>query len=181
MACKKGDYLGGIRSVEDLRARSFVDPDTGCWHWRMGLSAGAPRVHICIDGKHTAMRGRRAALLLADRLNPGQTAFARITCRSDDCVNPDHCRSGTRSQHGSWLTQSGRYVDSVARKVAPFKSRAARARKLDIHKAREIRASDETLEVLSLRHGVCKSVVQGVKANRLWRETGLFDGILEAA
>jgi hypothetical protein len=182
MSHPAGTYMGGVRTVECLRMRSHVDPDTGCWHWRLGCSQGAPRVWLLIDGNRVAMRGRRAALHLAGRLKPGTTAIARDICRSDDCVNPDHAKAGDRAALGAWITNSGRYQLSLARKVAPFKARLVRkGRKLDLDKARAIRASSDTCLVLSERYGVAPSVISSVKRGQLWREPSPFDALLAAA
>jgi hypothetical protein len=170
MAAKKGDYLGGIRCVEHLRERSYVDPDTGCWHWRMGTSCGAPKVWLQIDGKKIGTRGRRAALMLLGQIQPGQTAFAKTCCKSDDCVNPEHSRAGTRGQHGEWITNSARYAGLVSRKLGAVKARATRPTKLTMTKAREIRASSETQKALALRYGVSQSVVSAIKLGRIWAE-----------
>ena len=113
MAHQHGAHLGGIRTLEDLRLRCVVDDVTGCWHWRLSKCAGVPKVHVthpALPRPGHIMRGRRAALLLARGrdLPKGHVAYARLTCTSPDCVNPAHCQSGTRDDHGRYLSQSGR-------------------------------------------------------------------------
>ena len=54
---------------------------------------------------------------------------------------------------------------------------------LTIEQAREIRMSDESGPVLALRYGVDKSLINGIKAGRNWKEysnTNPFAGLMRA-
>jgi hypothetical protein len=146
-----GTYLGGIRTLEDLRQRCVIDAETGCWHWRLSFSQGSPRVHLqhpaAAGGRlGVAMRGRRAALLLAtgSDLPPGHFAFARACCKADDCVNPAHSRSGNRQQHGEWLRKTGKVKNLLTKSLA----------------------SDEPNQALADRLGVSKFVIYQVRNGR---------------
>lgn len=94
---KRGTRLDGIRTVEDLRLRSVVDDDTGCWHWKLWCwKNGMPGCSIPVAGRFQKVSGRRAALILAGHeLGPKDMAYATDNCHSTDCVNPRHCRIGT--------------------------------------------------------------------------------------
>jgi hypothetical protein len=162
MSHAHGTYLGGIRTVECLRQRSRVDPVTGCWHWGLSLTRGVPILH-CVtpdDGRRIKLRGRRAALYLqrGKDLAKGQIAFARMCCESDDCVNPEHSRSGNKKAFMAWLVASGRFIKgktSNANAAAWDK----RGRTLTPDMVREIRSTDESTYALAQRFGVSQCAV----------------------
>lgn len=168
-----GTYLGGIRTLEDLRQRCVIDADTGCWHWRLSFSQGSPRVHLqhpaAAGGRlGVAMRGRRAALLLAtgSDLLPGHFAFARACCKADDCVNPAHSRSGNRQQHGEWLRKTGKVKNLLTKSLASRRMWDQRGRKVTPAMRDEILASDEPNQALADRLGVSKFVIYQVRNGR---------------
>lgn len=163
-----GTHLGGIRTVEDLRLRCRVDEDTGCWHWGLSISQGAPKVHLVTPdtGVYRIMRGRRAALYLqrGHDLRPQRYAFARPSCTSIDCVNPEHCRSGSRAQHGAWLRASGRVKDLPTKAAAARRGWDKRGRKITPEQAAEIRISDESAYAIAARLGLSHYAVWSVRA-----------------
>ncbi len=90
----EGRYLGGVRTLEDLRARCVIDRRTGCWHFRKPRTGRPFRqgerlcVHVHGLGKITVTQ---AAARLADpdfRLPAGHRQVR--TCGSHDCANPAH-------------------------------------------------------------------------------------------
>jgi hypothetical protein len=170
MPHERGAYLGGIRTVADLRARCRVDDDTGCWHWSMGFSQGSPRIHLALDGRNTAMRGRRAALLLArgKDVRPGLVVFARLQCRSADCVNPAHCRAGTRQQHGEWqrLSGTGR---TPAKQVGAVKGWTVRPRRFTPEQVHRIRNGSESVAALAREFGVAMNSIHQVRTFKTYR------------
>lgn len=171
MAMKLGHICSGIRTEQGLKDRCRIDEDTGCWHWAMAINQGSPRVHIVLDGKSMVCRGRGAALAIrrGELLPAGHCAYAVIGCKSADCVNPEHCRSGTRMQHGKYLKATGLGQTHVKRSVAAKTARLNRA-KLDMDKVRAIRRSTDRHEVEAAKHGVSESCIRGVRAGTSWRE-----------
>jgi hypothetical protein len=165
-----GTYLGGIRTLEDLRQRCVIDAETGCWHWRMAITQGAPRVHLQHpqDGCKVTMRGRRAALLLATGrdLPRGHSAYARPCCKADDCVNPAHSRTGTRQQHGEWLRKTGKVKNLLSKSLASRRMWDQRGRKVTPAMRDEILHSTETWQALADRLGVSKFVIYQVRNGR---------------
>lgn len=167
----------GIRTLDHLRDRCFVDVDTGCWHWRLSFHQGSPRVHAILpSGEKIILRGRRAGLVLqrgAD-LPAGQMGYARLICTTADCVNPAHAQSGTREQHGAYMRASGRAAPSQAKLIAATANSRKRACvKLDMEKARAIRSSDKSTRALAREHNVPQSHIQNIKVGRAWRESPL--------
>jgi hypothetical protein len=192
MPCKLGDYLGGIRTVEDLRQRCRIDSETDCWHWSLAMVQGAPTVHFVAPdtGARTKMRGRRAALYLStgQDIPAGHVAFARLKCRSADCVNPAHCTSGDRHHHGAWITAAGvhQWPDAKAkRSAASRKAWDKRGRKITQEQAHLIRTSDEDTHSLAKQLGRSQFAVWSVRAGKTHREhlaqASVFTGLKEAA
>jgi len=173
LSFKEGVYLGGIRSVEDLRQRCRIDEETGCWHWGLAIVQGVPSVHFVVDGKRQKTKGRRASLLIAGKKIPkGHVVFARPHCKSDDCVNPDHSRSGDRFAAGAAITESGIW------KGLPSKVRAAHAvwdqreRKITPEMAEEIRSSTESCYALSKRMNVSHFAIWSCRVGKSHKPKG---------
>lgn len=170
---KAGAYLGGIRTVEDLRCRCRMNEETGCWHWGMAICDGAPTVHfVDQNGVRRKARGRRASLLISGRVIPkGHTAFAKAICKSDDCVNPEHSRSGTRDEAGAHIAKSGIWKNNP-NKMAAIRELSKKKRKLTPEAANEIRLSDLTHKELSEAHGISRYAIWCIKQGRSYKQQG---------
>ena len=162
MSHKHGTYLGGVRTVECLRQRSYIDEHTGCWRWRLSLTKGVAFIHFVAPdtGKRIKARGRRVALYLATGkdLPKGQFAFARMCCEHDDCVNPDHVRSGNKRAFVQWMSSTGRIGGGRSAEA----SRAIwdkRGRKLTPEMVADIRSTDENTHAVAKRLGVSQCAV----------------------
>jgi hypothetical protein len=168
MSHPHGTYLGGIRNLDDLRLRCVVDEDTGCWHWRLSLCDGVPKVHVthpALPRPGHIMRGRRAALLLARGrdLPAGHVAYARLTCQSADCVNPSHCQSGDRHAHGRYLTKSGKVKGLLSKRKASRAMWDKRGRKVTPEVRAHILASDATTYALAKELNLSQFAVWSVR------------------
>jgi hypothetical protein len=163
MTHETGAYLGGIRTVECLRQRSRVCPDSGCWHWGLAIVQGVPKVHFVTPdtGKRMHARGRRAALYLqrGRDLKPGHVAYAARMCHSTDCVNPAHCVSGNRAAHGASLTRSGAIAGNPKRSDASRRMWDERGRKLTPAMVLHIRQSTESTYELARQLGVAQYTI----------------------
>lgn len=166
MSHKDGAYLGGIRTVEHMRQRCSVDEVTGCWHWGLSMVQGSPKVwYVDSDGNRKCGRGRRIALELVGGIKPGQTAFAKDKCKSDDCVNPDHCQAGTRAAAGAAITRSGRWKNHP-KKMAASRETAKKRRKLTDEQRAEIRMRTESNKKLAAEYGVSQYAIWVTKRGR---------------
>ena len=161
MSFPHGTDLGGIRTLERLRERCFVDESTGCWHWRMAISQGAPRVQFSVDGRNRISRGPSAARRLAGK---PVGAMSWVVCGHADCVNPAHTRTGTRKEHGAHLRKTG------AAKT-PAKAQH-HSRRLTAAQIVEIRSSSEAARVLAERFGVCGNVIWRARHGQTYKEVG---------
>jgi hypothetical protein len=168
MSHPHGTYLGGIRTLEDLRIRCAVDDDTGCWHWRLSKCDGVPKVHVthpALPRPGHIMRGRRAALLLARGrdLPAGHVAYARLQCTSKDCVNPAHCQSGDRDAHGVYLTKSGRVKGLLSKAKASRAMWDKRGRKVTPEVRAHILASEASTYALAKELNLSQFAVWSVR------------------
>jgi len=171
---KEGAYLGGVRSVEDLRARCRVDEDSECWHWTLSTFEGVPRVHYWApDGKKRHDKGRRAAVTLATgKLPPAHhIAFAKAECKSIDCVNPDHCRTATKVEWGRHLTKIGAVKNLASKAAGSRKGWEKRGRKITPEMVREILHSEESNRTLGKKFGLSNYAIWSVRHRLSHRET----------
>ncbi len=167
MSHETGTYLGGIRSIEDLRLRCRLDEDTGCWHWTGATECGAPKLWVASIGK--VMVGYRAAKILAGTtIKPGHHVWP--TCRSRDCLNPAHSTTGTRAAMSEWKRRNRPHRLHPATFAAATRKRRRRY-VLDPEKVKEIRASDENNHVLGARYGCHHSTISKVKRGESWNDT----------
>lgn len=178
----KGTHLGGIRTVDDLKQRCAVDQETGCWHWRMAMCDGVPRVHYCHPqtGARLTGKGRRAALILERReaLPAGHVAWAKKCCASADCCNPDHAQSGTKKKWGKWLTASGRVKNLPSKCAGARRAWDTRGRKITPEDVALIRSSDKSSREIaaeigcsqyaawSIRRKACRN--EGMQNSSVW-------------
>jgi hypothetical protein len=119
-------YCGGIKTLEDLRQRCFIDP-CGCWRWKGGFCDAFPRVWVNqAEGGRNAMNGRRASLVLAGiEIPKGHIATARSHCEHGDCVNPAHSKSGTKAAVYGAMARTGR-LKTAAKQAAAKRTSAKR-------------------------------------------------------
>jgi hypothetical protein len=156
-------YSGGIRTLADLRLRCRVDHTTGCWHWLQALitCSGQPKVHLVhpATGMKYQTSGRRAAVLLATgkEVPKGHVAWPRPCCDSEDCVNPEHARTGPRKLHGEWLVRTGRL------EKRPFRASLTRRRLTDEQVAEIRRNPGVSINVFAKRFDISPSVIWSVR------------------
>lgn len=167
MSIKKGDYLGGIRTLDDLRKRCRIDEETGCWVWGLSSTQGSATVHFVVEGKTCKMRGPRAAATIAR----GKLIAARYkcwsTCGCELCVNPAHVATGTRAAHGAYMVKSGR--SRTLAKQLSARSAAKKRRKLTQEQANEILHSPEPIEAIAKRMNVSRYAVWCIRQGKSWR------------
>lgn len=163
MAPPKGKRQGGIYAIEDLRLRSHVEPECGCWRWRMRVNpAGTACVTFILDGKKRDMNGRRAALILAGiKPRPGQEAIALAHCPYADCVNWEHSQFGSRKQRNKALAARGVWSDPS--NYAALAAYARAKRKLDDAQRLEVACSSEPGRTWAERLGVSESLVSSIR------------------
>jgi hypothetical protein len=144
-----------------------VDEDTGCWHWLLAFDGSSPKIHYWHPVKKTRVtgRGRNAATVLSrgKDIPKGHIAFPTNVCKSPDCCNPRHCRTGTKKQWGQWLTKTGQVKGLPVKCAAARKAWDKRGRKITPEGAAHIRASDKTNRQLAADLGVSQFAVWSVR------------------
>ncbi|WKB52999.1 hypothetical protein [Eleftheria terrae] len=172
MSHAPGTYLGGIRTVECLRQRSHVDPDTACWHWRLSISQGSPAIHLLDpeSGKPFRARGRAAAWMLSHGLRLPKGWVCWGICKHDDCVNPAHSRAGTRAAWGAWIAKTGMGKNRPAKVAANRRIVREKLAKLTPEQVLEIRRSSMTHVALSKIYGVSPSRIGYIKRGEAWAD-----------
>lgn len=163
MAGKKGQPQGGIYELEDLRLRSRIEPECGCWRWGMRKNpSGSASVTMFIDGKKRDLNGRRAALILAGvKPKPGDEAIALPHCPHVDCVNFEHSRFGSRKQRNEALAARGVWSDPS--QYAAIVAHARSIRKVDDEMRLEIACSPEPGSAWAQRLGVSESLISQIR------------------
>ena len=124
----------GIRTLEDLKDRCFVDEDTGCWLWRAALSAGQPKIWVppgVLSEAGSVMPAGRAAWLLAGKEARSDQVVYR-TCGCQECVAPEHGEACTRRAMGRHVSESGRWKNNPARVIANAKNRTGLAKPREV-------------------------------------------------
>lgn len=166
---KKGAYLGGIRSVKDLMDRCVVDEFCGCWRYAGSVPDDGPKLHLRLGDKQVVMRGRRGAVCLSTGkgVPKGMVVYATRDCEHMDCVNPDHCRVGTRADRG----RSRRGREPTLRMLQANTANGMKRAKLTPEAAKAIRASNKTIVQLAAEYGVMTSRISAVRLGQAWKET----------
>lgn len=169
MSIDPGAYMGGVRTIEDIRRRCTVDDDTGCWHWRLAMNCNAPHIHFNLAGSVHTMRGRRAvkAIEAGAPINPKLSCIGLDTCDAN-CVAPDHIKTVTRYAVGQQIRRLGKC--KTIRKRAGGLKQVAGKRKLTVAQVVEIRSSDETQRSLALKFGVTQYTVWAARTGKTFRD-----------
>lgn len=138
---------------------------SGCWFWSGGRNAkGYGRIKI----KNHYHFAHRASFAIVSGVLPG-SLFVCHRCDNPPCVNPDHLFLGTNGDNLRDMWAKGRgFTPFGGRRPGHNRGETNPLSKLTEQAVREIRASDESREVLARRFGVHPSTIKGVLARRAW-------------
>lgn len=145
-----------------IEAGSLDEGDCLLWQGRRS-SGGVPR--------YNDMSLRR--MVYEARFGPLPSGFlASTNCGRPECLH--HLCKKTKSQV---LTDTYASSDLALRRSVTS-TRVSRARaKLDIQKAREIRSSTETIDVLAARFNVDRTLCHAIRRGTAWKEVSPFAGL----
>lgn len=171
----------GVRDIQSLMDRCYVDADTNCWHWRLHKNEdGLPMVVIVTaEGLRRQMSGRRVAMLLRGHDMKGKRAWPKARCLSYDCVNPDHCAVGTTSEFHAYMASTDRLKGNQSRITKLRKFARARS-KVRPEMIERIRSYDGKAKVIAEELGISKTTVNDIRSGRRWNDLsgGIFSGLL---
>ena len=171
MSIKKGHYLGGIRTLDDLRLRCVcLDDADKCWHL-----LGARRQPLVRDIVHVfgigGMTATRAAWMLSGKpLMPHLVVFR--TCESRDCVNPDHLHQGPRRSVVKQNAASGLYRSPE--QIAPLLAASASRRKTTLEMVKLIVESDLSAPALAKVLPISAGRINVIRRERRARPNSVF-------
>lgn len=164
----------GIATVDDLRARSTIDPVTRCWHYTGARRDGHPRIWTAdLDAMDKrVLAGPRAVWYIAHG-TPLGSLVAYMACMTADCVCPVHVRKGSRADLNALMSRHGLLsTRSAAKAAAAAKGRAAAGHR-DTPEAvvLAVRAAKGTAsaERIGLALGVSKSVAARILRGETFR------------
>lgn len=154
---RKGLRHDGIRSPEDLRIRCWVDEETNCWLWRGATDAnGRPSMRLPALGRTVSIGV--ACCYFETGGAPMRGQVWHVTCKTANCANPDHRRSGTRST----MMNALKLTRSPLTRARISAGKRAKG-KLTEAQREEIALSTENLRVIGDRYGICPSYVSKIR------------------
>jgi hypothetical protein len=165
-----GAYLGGVRTVADVRLRCVMDAGCDCWHLRSPRGRPMPmdRVHKMWVHGRGSMSATRAVWELAHGRPMPQGRRAVRMCGTYDCANPAHIRALSESQAQRHYTGKG-YEMSPARRQHLQKLQRAR-RRFTPEQVREVRLSALPAAALARQFGFSQSSVAAIRRGETYRD-----------
>lgn len=148
-----------MKTVEELHASCVEEGECLIWTGKAN-NEGYP-VFSAAKGECNLAR-RLAFTLYGGVLKPRMPVIA--TCGDRKCVAKEHLQQVTTSKVGKIAAAKGAY-SSLKRRAAIAKSKAGVCKITDAE-VLEIRMSDEVGHVLAARYGVCKSLINKIKAGK---------------
>lgn len=123
--------MKAINTLADLMGYCTVN-EAGCWIWKGGYSQQGyvPVAHIGrlfmpeLSKSQRTFSAYRAAWLLAGKRIPAGHVVYRHVCLEHKCVNPAHCKTGTKGDMHARYSASGKNKGQPNRIVANMKNRA---------------------------------------------------------
>lgn len=163
---KKGQHLGGIRTIGDLKMRCTVNDETDCWHWRLGKTQGKyPKVSFRINGETQARTGLRAVFLVLGRDVPQGMTVYHYKCNANDCLNPAHLKMGTHQEKWAHIREAG-YLRGRPERSAANKAIAMKRCKVAEHMDL-ILHSNKNSEELGRELGLNPSTIRAARSGRV--------------
>ncbi len=167
-----GIYCGGIKTLDDVMARCFINEVTGCWEWRMAMSGGRPGSNLPIAwfaAKRKTLSVLRLVWDFTHAVPIGAKRMVWRKCDCDSCVNPEHLKAGTRKEWGVWMAKQDRLGKNVSTTERREIRIAAGTTVLDMEKAEFIRNSPLSGRELSRQHGWSPQVISRVRTGKTWQ------------
>lgn len=167
-----GKNLGGIRSLDDVRARCSVDDASGCWTWPGSVAHG--KKHLTPVAWYPAERRLVTVARIVWQLSGDDptTPFVWRTCTNDRCCSRVHLAGGTRAEWGAFVRETRRWQGN------PEVSARNRQSRIDHGMAKLTPAMAALIHHSPLRNrdlapllGVSQKSISSVRRGTTWRGT----------
>lgn len=152
-----GNKGSGIHSIEDLKARCWVDDVTDCWHWRGSKKAnGTPSMWLPFIGRSSTMSQALCIFTKGRPLKPGE--HFRYTCKTGYCGNPEHSKACDLSTL-RLSKKTKRSPVYIAKMMETLRKRSS----ITDEQVCEIRNSSEAASIVAEKMGISQSYVNKLR------------------
>ena len=179
MSHKPGTVLTGVHTLWALQLRCYVNPDTGCWHWRGAFrkTTGGKMVPVTfLPALKSTVTVMRAAVLLSrgmQSMSSKQCVWA--DCMRSDCCNPGHMRVGTRGQMAAHQIKNGAGRTRASYIAGSIKSARARS-KVTLEQIEGFRRSGISAKDLAEQAGISVSHAYRILRVKHWKPKPVLAG-----
>lgn len=152
-----------VHTVDSLLARTVEEGD--CRLWQGFSTNDTPMVYDGAEGKMASVRK------LIHKLDGGYVSakYFCASCGNPLCVAPEHIiQRNEKTQCRQMAKQSIKH--KAKRSAAVLLWRRANPLKLDMDRARQIRADERPYQAIADDFGVSKSMVGKIKRGQYWRD-----------
>lgn len=154
-----------LPTIESIYAQCEEVGD--CLEWQGRTQNGSPQVYIGrVNGCSRYRTARRVLMELLKGVPIPATLRCVASCGNGRCMA--HLALRTYTQIGVAAAKRGSTPSARAARTRGARSRAST--KLDIEKARAIRASDLTDAEEARQHGVNRTLIGAIRRGKVWRE-----------
>jgi len=170
MSITQGQYLGGVRNLQDLQNRCKVDEDCNCWVWR-GYMFNGKTPMVRFDGM--ARNARRVAVEMLDGkpLRPGYRVVQGSKCDAG-CINPAHAKRLNPTEYLKHLNRTSA-MNGPAHHAARTSAQRARSKVRSIEHARELRLrvlAGEDKEAVAASYNISVAHLHKIMRGENWSE-----------
>ncbi|MDB5975179.1 MAG: hypothetical protein JWR07_1939 [Nevskia sp.] len=142
---------------------------TGCWHWKGGVASGGVPQMRAGPGTGPIKPVRAVVLQMLGKWRQGDHLIATNTCRSRDCVAPEHVCWLTRKELQQRTAKETRYGECPERRLAISKVQRARSPRT-IEMVREMRASGLSTRAAAKVYGCAQSTAALIMCGGMWKD-----------
>jgi hypothetical protein len=180
---RKLDPLRAAYLLDRLQRRCEVCPECGeKWDWQGNHSKQIVRAVLEINAIRYPVKTLAWAASTLRAKPVDRVLMSR--CPQPSCINPKLATLATKADVVHKQVRDGVILNAHHRRQIMI-GRRKRATKLDMDKARAIRASEKSVAELAIEHGVSKQTIRRVLSGAQWIDldspmAGVFTGLMAA-